>query len=86
MNTLLLTNDGIEDTEYFLLLYPCFDLQRHNLLAGIYALIRRFGYVNLQNEALLQLLLYGDDNFSNSLNQYILELTLHFIHETGRFE
>ena len=78
--------DGIDDTEHFLLLYPCFDLQRQNLLAGIYALIRPLGYVNLKNEALLKLLLYGDDDFPNSLNRHILELTLHFIHETDRFE
>ena len=81
-----LINDGIEDAEHFLLLCPCFDLQRQNLLAGIYALIRPLGYVNLQNVALLQLLLYGGDDFRNSLNRHILELTLHFIHETGRFE
>ena len=77
---------GIEDTEHFLLLCPYFDLQRQNLLAGIYALLRPLGYVNLKNDALLQILLYGDDDFPNSLNRHILELTLQFIHETGRFE
>ena len=57
------TNDGIEDTEHFLLLCPCFDVQRRALLARIYALIRPLGYVNLANEALLQLLLYGNKDF-----------------------
>ena len=70
-----LTNDGIEDTEHVLLLCPCFDLQRKNLLAGIYALLRPLGNVNLRNDAPLQLLLYGDDDFPNSLNRHILELT-----------
>ena len=85
-NPMCPTNDGIEDTEHFLLLCPYFDLQRQNLLAGIYALLRPLGYVNLKNDALLQILLYGDDDFPNSLNRHILELTLQFIHETGRFE
>ena len=76
-----LTNDGIEDTEHFSLLLPCFDLQRQNLLPGIYALLRPLGYVNLKNEALLQLLLYGDDDFPSSLNRHILELKLQFIHK-----
>ena len=49
MNPMCPTNDGIEDTEHFLFLCPCFDLQRQNLLAGIYALL---GYVNLKNDAL----------------------------------
>ena len=80
------TNDGIEDTEHFLLLCPCFDVHRRDLLAGIYALIRPFGYGNLANELLLQLLLYGDKDFPDSLNRHILELTLHFIHKTGRFD
>ena len=33
-------NDGIEDTEHFLLLCPSFDLQRRALLAGIVELLR----------------------------------------------
>ena len=39
-NPMCPTNDGIEDTEHFLLLCHCFDLQRQSLLAGIYALLR----------------------------------------------
>ena len=62
------------------------DDKKTTCAVGIYALIRPLGYANLKNEALLQLLLYGDDNFPNSLNRHILELTLHFIHETGRLE
>ena len=85
-NPMCPTNDGIEDTEHFLLLCPCFDVHRRDLLAGIYSLIRPFGYGNLANELLLQLLLYGDKDFPDSLNRHILELTLHFIHKTGRFD
>ena len=81
------TSDGIEDTEHFLLLCPSFDLQRRDLLAGIVELLRPFVQIaSLSNDALTQLLLYGDQDLSNDLNKNILELTLRFIHNTGRFD
>ena len=81
------TSDGIEDTEHFLLLCPSFDLQRRDLLAGIVELLRPFVQIaSLSNDALTQLLLYGDQDLSNDLNKNILELTLRFIHKTGRFD
>ena len=80
------TSDGIEDTEHFLLLCPSFDLQRRDLLAGVVELLRPFVQIaSLSNDALTQLLLYGDQDLSNDLSKNILELTLRFIHETGRF-
>ena len=81
------TSDGIEDAEHFLLLYPSFDVQRQDLLAGIAELLRPVVQIaDLSNDALTQLLLYGDNDLSNNLNRSILELTLSFIHETGRFD
>ena len=63
------------------------DLQRRDLLAGIAELLRPFVQItNLSNDALIQLLLYGDQYLSYDLNRNILELTLRFIHETGRFD
>ena len=54
------TNDGVEDTEHFLLPCPFFDVQRQDLLAGIAELLRPFVQItNLSNDALTQLLLYG---------------------------
>ena len=81
------TSDGIEDTEHFLLLCPSFDLQRRDLLVGIVELLRPFVQIaSLSNDALTQLLLYGDQDLSNDLNKNILEFTLRFIHKTGRFD
>ena len=81
------TNDGIEDAEHFLLFCPSFDVQRQDLLAGIAELLRPVVQIaDLSNGALTQLLLYGDNDLSNNLNRSILELTLSFIHETGRFD
>ena len=70
-----------------MLLCPSFDLQRRDLLAGIVELLRPFVQIaSLSNDALTQLLLYGDQDLSNDLNKNIFELTLHFIHETDRFD
>ena len=80
------TNDGIEDTEHFLLLCPSFDVPRRDLLAGVSALLRPFGHTNPSNEFLMRILLYGDEDFPASLNKDMLLLTLRFIHETGRFD
>ena len=41
---------------------------------------------DLSNDSLTQLLLYGDQDLSTELNRNILELTLRFIHDTGRFD
>ena len=87
INPMYPTSDGIEDTEHFLLLCLSFDSQRRDLFAGIVELIRPFRQItDLSNDSLTQLLLYGDQDLSNDMNRNILELTLRFIHETGRFE
>ena len=86
LNPLCPTNDGIEDTEHFLLLCPSFDIQRSDLLAEISQLLQPFVQVNnLSNIVLIKLLLYGDKDFSDSINKSILQLTINFIHKTGRF-
>ena len=81
------TSDGIEGTEHFLLLCPSFNVQRQGLLAGIVELLRPLVLItDLSNDALTQLLLYGNQELSYDLNKNILKLTLRFIHETGRFD
>ena len=80
-------SDGIEDTEHYLLLCPSFDVQGQDLLARVAESLRSFVQItDLSNDALIQLLLYGNQDLSNDLNKNILELTLRFIHETGRFD
>ena len=41
---------------------------------------------DLSNKFLMQILLYGDKDFPDSLNKDIILLTLRFIHETGHFD
>ena len=86
VNPMCPTSDGIEDTEHFLLLCPSFNLLRRDLLAGVSTLIRPFAQINgFSNSALIQLLLYGDNDLSDDINKDIIQLTLNFIHRTGRF-
>ena len=39
INPMCPTNDGLENTEHSLLLYPSFEIQRRNLLARVFALL-----------------------------------------------
>ena len=68
-----------------LLLCPSFEVPRRDL-TGVSALSRPLGHTNLSNEFLIQLLLYGDKDFTDGLNRDILLLALCFIHKTGRFD
>ena len=85
-NPICLTNDGMQDTEHFLLLCSSFDVQRRDLLAGVSQLVRPFVQINsLSNIVLIKFLLYGDKDLSENINKNILELTLNFINENDRF-
>ena len=86
INPMCPTNDGIEDTEHFLLLCPSFVMHRRDLLTNVLSLVRPFGYISLSNKDLIQLLLFGGKDLTNELNRKIIELTLHYIHNTGRFD
>ena len=86
INPMCPTNGGIEDTEHFLLLCPSFDNQRQHLLAGISVAIRPFAQLCiLSNHDLMNLLLYGNEDLPSDINKRVLEYTINFIHETGRF-
>ena len=79
-------NDGIKDTEHLLLLCPSFNILRRDLLAGVSNLLRPFPQSNsFSNSALIQLLLYGNKDLSEDIDKDILQLTLNFIHRSGRF-
>ena len=80
------SNDGIENEEHFLLLCPSFDTQRRNLLDRTLPLIRPLGITNPSNELLSHILLYGWKDLSADLNKEILQGTICFIRESGRFD
>ena len=86
INPMCPSNDGIETTEHFLLLCPSFEVEHQDLLARVFELIRPYGYIDLSNEVLMQLLLYGDKHLTHDLNRNLLKLTLKYIHATGRLD
>ena len=68
---------------------PSFNIQRRDLLAVVFVVLIPFVQINtLLNNVLVQLLLYGggDKDLSSEVNKHFLELTLNFIHQTGRFD
>ena len=64
-----LSNDGIEETEYFLLLSPSLDIKRRDLLAGDLALIRTFGLGDTSNEISTQLLMCVNKDFRDEIKK-----------------
>ena len=78
------TNDGVEDTEHFLLHCPSFDEERCALLAGDFSLLRPFGYINPSHKVLTKLLLLGNKDLPDDVNRDVLQLTLKNIHKSSR--
>ena len=68
-----------------MLLCPSFDNQRQHLLAGIPVAIRPFAQLNILSNHDLMNLLNGNEDLPSDINKRVLEYTLNFIHETGRF-
>ena len=86
MNPRCPANDGIEVTEHCLLLCSSFDVQRRDLLAEVSQFLQPFIQIdNLSNVGLTELLLYGDTDLSDSINQNIPQFTIIFISKTCRF-
>ena len=79
-------NDGIEDTEHFLLLCNSFTEYRSSLLAGANDVLQTYGYSEAPGDNILQFLVYGDENLPLEANALILNLTIKFILETERLD
>ena len=78
-------NDGIEDTEHFLLLCDSFKEHRCNLLTDVNVVLQNSGYSVWGNSS-LQLLLCGDESLSYEVNRSILTLTITYILNTERLD
>ena len=86
INPMCPVNDGIEDTEHFLLLCNSFTEYRRSLLASANDVLQTYGYSKAPGDNIVQLLLYGDENLPLGANALILNLTIKFILETERFD
>ena len=85
VDPMCLINGGIEDTEYFLLRCHAYDDQRRDLLGAINKVFQPQNILNLPNQTLVQILLYGDGKCIQNQNRNILESALKFIHTSERF-
>ena len=86
MNPLCPMNDGVEECEYYFLLCHMYDDIRRDLLKGVNAILLQHGMVNLSNDELINIILYGHESISFELNAKILSSTLDYIQVSKRFE
>ena len=77
-------NDGVEDTEHFLLLCHSYNGPRFDLLNSVNAILLPSGFLSLSNEVLLKFILYGDEWLTIDTNKKLLQATLKFIHASER--
>ena len=86
VNPMCSINDGIEDTLHFLLLCHSYHVQRQGPLDAINSILVPQGLSNLSDEALLKILLYGDERLPLVSNTMILMATIKYMYETERFD
>ena len=85
LNPMCPINDGVEDTEHFLLHCHSYHLQRNSLLSHVKATLLSCGLSNLSNEDLVSIILYGDERLPLKSNKAIIKATLEFIESSKRF-
>ena len=86
LNPMCPSNDGVEDTEHFLLHCHSYNAYRTDLLDSINSTLQPYDLPNLSNALMLKLILYGDERLSVDSNSEILKATLRYIYATQRFE
>ena len=86
INPLCLTNDGIGDTEHFLLLCHSFKESRRSLLAVVKNVLEAYVKPEALDSNILNILLYGNEDFPLEANELILSLTIKYLLETKRFD
>ena len=85
LNPMCPINDGVEDTEHYLLHCHSYHLQRNSLLSRVQAILLSYGLLNLSNEELVSIILYGDERLPIESNKAIIKATLEFIESSKRF-
>ena len=73
------TNDGVEDTEHYLLLCQSHAEPRCELLNGLNAMLLPSDISNPSNELLVELILYGNERLPPDVNKRLIEASLKFI-------
>ena len=81
-NASCLCSTGAETTDHFLLFCPIFKAHREKLMDTVNPIVSR---LNPNFSHLNEILLYGSDSLDEAENKSILEATLSYIINTGRF-
>ena len=63
------SNDGVEDTEHYLLLCQTYEEPRRDLLNGLDTMLPPSDISNLANELLVELILYGNERLRPDVNK-----------------
>ena len=79
LNQMCPINDGVEDMEHFLLHCHFYHLQTNSCLSRVQAILLSCGLLNLSNEELVSMILYGDERLPVESNKAIIKATLGFI-------
>ena len=74
----------VESTRHFLLHCPIFNTHRNKLFEDINPIVRKLN-LNPEDQNFDKILLYGNDSLAIHENKEILEATLTFINNSGRF-
>ena len=69
IDPMLSANDGVEDTEDYLLLCQSYEEPRCELLNGLNAILPPSDISNLSNELLVELILYGNERLPPDVNK-----------------
>ena len=81
-----LCHTGVETTEHFLIHCPHFNIHRNKLFSVVKPIISKMhSLTSLVNSKMVQILLYGEKGLNSGDNRAILNATIHYILNTGRF-
>ena len=75
-----------ETTQHFLVDCNLYVEVRNDLFLEINPILASKGLLNLQNDLLTKLLLYGNDVLSDDANKAVLNATIKFIQKSSRFD
>ena len=84
INPLCSCNSEIESTNHYLLRCPFYDGIRRELLDNIVEIIGSLS--NLSDDALIDLLLYGNEIYSKETNTVIVKCTIVYLKSSERFD
>ena len=85
LDSMCISNDGVEDVEHFLLSCHEFTHIRSTLMSNVSQKINA-DILSFSPKTILNTLLYGNKKYNKDINTYILNQTIQYIKKSKRFE